>query len=435
MIFKGKISKSNPIGHFAFVIKTYMTNLLVFSAFMVVLTSNKVTAQVHGCTDPLAVNYDLAATYNDGSCIYDAASVLPTASFDLAGYVVETSGLLLWSNYIWTHNDSDDINLYALDSANGNFIRSYPLSGTTNIDWEEISQDDAFIYIGDFGNNQTGNRTDLRILKIDKNSILGGTPEIETIHFTYSNQADYTPSGSNNTDFDCEAFIVSTDSIFLFTKQWISLKTSVYALPKAPGTYVAKLKSTFDVKGLITGATYPESKKLIALSGYSKDLQPFVYLLYDFPGSDFFNGNKRKIAVSLPFHQVEGIATSNGLKYYISNEKFVQAPFINTPQKLHTIDLSNFLTGYLTSLVSLPESYKIENGLLFPNPASDLIWIKTDKARLPADFLIINPSGNSVMKGKLTEEHQCIDFSAFAPGLYILKTSGINPHSYKVIKR
>jgi hypothetical protein len=64
------------------------------------------------------------------------------------------------------------------------------------------------------------------------------------------------------------------------------------------------LKDTFNVKGLITG--YYCHIKLLVLSGYSKSLSPFVYLFYDYDRLSFFSGNKRKIKIALPFHQIEG---------------------------------------------------------------------------------------------------------------------------------
>lgn len=407
--------------------------LFLFSIFFLSLL-NTATAQIAGCTDPLANNFNSSANLNDGSCTYNEASVTPTASFNLAANLTETSGLISWNNYIWTHNDSNDLNIYALDSSNGSLIQSYPLSGVTNTDWEEISQDDEFVYIGDFGNNRNGNRANLKILRIGKNSILADSPSTETINFTYSNQTDFTPAGSNKTDFDCEAFIVSKDSIFLFTKQWISKKTSVYSLAKTPGNYVAKLKSTFDVQGLITGATYLESKKIVTLCGYTSSLQPFVYLLYDFDGNSFFGGNKRKIQVSLPYHQVEGITTSNGLKYYISNEEFVQAPYINSPQMLHTLDLRSFLEGYLNNFVSLPEAQRNYSAKISPNPANDFINIKTDKYLSPGTYRIINQSGQIVLSGKLEQENNRVNISELSAGIYIIKIGNERQQSFKVIK-
>lgn len=305
-------------------------------------------AQIYGCTDPLANNYNPSATVNNGSCTYNAASVSPVASSNLSNTLAETSGLIFWNNLVWTHNDSDDVNVYGLDTLNGGILQTQPLTGSLNTDWEEVSQDSDYLYVGDFGNNGNGNRTDLKILKISKNSFLSGSPVIETINFSYSNQVNFNPAGGNNTDFDCEAFIVSTDSIFLFTKQWVSNQTSVYALPKIPGTHIAQLRSTFNVQGLITGSTWLEQERMIVLTGYSSSLQPFLYLLYDFNATAFFSGNKRKIGLSLPFHQVEGIATTDGLKFYISNEYFNQFT-INVPQKIHTLNLSSYLQNYLAN--------------------------------------------------------------------------------------
>jgi hypothetical protein len=91
-------------------------------------------------------------------------------------------------------------------------------------------------------------------------------------------------------------------------------------LSKTPGSYKAQYKNSYDVQGLVTGATLLENKKLVVLCGYNSLLQPFTLLLYDYEANDFFSGNKRKINLNLAFHQVEGIATNNGLKYFISNE-------------------------------------------------------------------------------------------------------------------
>src|SRR5665647_3174356 len=144
---------------------------ILFRIFIICFSSfiNTTNAQINGCTDPLAINFNPSATFNDGSCAFSPASIAPISSFNLAGNLTETSGLISWNNQIWTHNDGDDINIYALDSTSGTIIKSYPINGTTNTDWEEISQDDDFVYIGDFGNNSNGNRTDLKIVRIAKN--------------------------------------------------------------------------------------------------------------------------------------------------------------------------------------------------------------------------------------------------------------------------
>ena len=319
---------------------------------VLILPASHAEAQKSGCTDRLAVNYDLSATINDGSCRYKKVTIGPLASLTLSDTLAETSGLIFWENYFWTHNDNSDTKLYALDTLYAGVVKNYPLSSITNTDWEEFTQDDGYIYIGDFGNN-SGNRNDLKIFRAAKNSILNYSPVFDSVCFTYSGQADFTP-GAYKTDFDCEAFIVARDSIYLFTKQWSGNGTSVYSLPKDPGNHVAKLRSSFNVKGLITGAVYLEEQRIIVLSGYNKRLKPFLYLLYDFSIPDFFSGNKRKIKVLLPFYQIESITTTNGLKYFVTNEYFSAFSIVKIPQQIHLFELSPFLGNYLNTLISQP---------------------------------------------------------------------------------
>jgi len=308
-----------------------------------------IQAQTSGCTDPLASNYSSSATVNDGSCTYGSASTVSVAEILLPEILPETSGLIHWNNGIWTHNDSDDSNVYSLDTISGAVLQSFALPGIFNTDWEEISEDRDFIYIGDFGNNYSGNRSDLKILKVSKASVLAGKPEVETISFSYSARGTSDLAEPNSTDFDCEAMVVSKDSIYLFTKQWVSGGTALYSLPKTGGTHVAKLKSVYNVRGLITGAVWLEPQRLIALCGYNKILEPFIFLLYDFQGTDFFSGNKRKISVDLPYHQVEAITTADGLKYFITNENFTQPDFVTVQQALNILDLQQFLGPYLSA--------------------------------------------------------------------------------------
>ena len=392
-------------------------------------------AQIYGCPDPLATNYDFSVTNNDGSCTYSAASVTPVISYNLDASLSETSGLISWNDGVWTHNDNTDTNLYSLDTLSGAIMQIVPIGGIVNYDWEEISQDSNYVYIGDFGNNVNGNRTDLKILRIEKNSILANAPMVDTIFFSYSDQIDFTPTGGNNTDFDCEAMIVSSDSIFLFTKQWVSNKTVVYSLPKLPGTYSAIRRSELDVQGMITGATYMESQRLITLCGYTNLLQPFLYLLYDFNQTDFFNGNKRKLNLSLSFHQVEGIATSNGMKYYCSNEAFVQAPFINTPQKLHVLDLSAYLDNYLNQIILATSQQLNSEFAIYPNPANEFLILENVLHGFKENYSIVDLAGRIVDSGILSEGKQKINISNLSSGIYFLKISSLEAQILRFIKQ
>lgn len=308
--------------------------------FFLILTSTY--GQISGCNDSLAKNFNPNATLNDGSCKYYPTKIKTESTQKLSDSILETSGLIAFDNLLWTHNDDHDTTIYGLDS-NGKIQKKIKLEKVKNNDWEEISQDSSYIYIGDFGNNYQGNRKDLHILRVEKKSFLLNKPQIDTIAFSYSNQTDFNIQKENTTNFDCEAFIILKDSIYLFSKQWTQKKTSLYVLPKTPGKHIAQFKETLDVDGLITGATLLTSGKGIVLCGYSKMLQPFLFLLYNYKNNDFSTGNQRKIKLSLPFHQIEAIATFDEKTFYLTNESFIRKPFLNIPQQIHSVDLSSYL--------------------------------------------------------------------------------------------
>ena len=300
-----------------------------------------------GCTDSQANNLAGEASENDGSCAYDPVWVGPSKSMQLSESLSGTSGLICWDGLIWTHNDHLDTRIYALDTATAEISREYLLSGVENTDWEDIAEDGEYLYVGDFGNNASGSRTDLHILRVEIASLISGDPDIDTIWFSYSDQNDLSPQAPNQTDFDCEALVVSSNSIYLFTKQWVTGRTTLYAFPKQPGKHVAQRKANFDTQGLITGAILLEPEKLLVLCGYTGILQPFMYLFYDYPGEDFFSGNKRRVNISIPFLQVEGITSKDGMTYFVSNESFELGAASNIPQALHRFDLSELLGDYL----------------------------------------------------------------------------------------
>jgi len=389
----------------------------------------KVGAQVAGCTDPLSSNYNPNATVNDGSCTYANASVSADFSIDLPDAVDETSGLVVWDGSIYTHNDDTDINFYRLSATNGEITQILSATGTANQDWEDIDQDDNYIYIGDFGNNVNGNRSNLRIIRLDKAGLLAGTPTPNNINFSYSNQTNFTPAGNNNTDFDCEAFIVGNDYIYLFTKQWVSQETSLYRLSKAPGTHTAELLGTYDTNGLITGATWLEDQKVIALCGYTTLLSPFIYLIYDFEGEDFFGGNKRRLSFSEGFTQVEAIATTDGLHYYLSNEHFQQAPIINTEQQLFTVDLSDYLQPYLSTV----DVVAADDIVMYPNPARENIRLDLQPNTVGREYTITDMAGKVVGSGTLAEVSNSVDISALSAGIYSVAVTGNNP--MKLVKQ
>lgn len=397
---------------------------------LILFVANTAIKAQTGCTDTYASNYNINAIVNDGSCIYNNASATINTSIILNQNVLETSGLIEWNNYLYTHNDDTDTTIYKLNNISGAIVQSLPLNTIQNIDWEEISQDENYIYIGDFGNNATGNRTNLKIYKIRKSTI-ETVPEIETINFNYSNQSDFTAQNANNTDFDCEAFVVTANEILLFTKQWVSGNTTIYSLTKTSGTHTANYLTTINVTGLITGATLKEDSRLISLCGYDSTLHPFIFLIYDYIGTNFTVANKRKIAIPLPYHQIEAIATNNGLDYNLTNESLIQLPIFNIPQKLHQLSLATYLSNYLNSISLNTIQLTNDNAILYPNPSENEInFSKFDVSN--DNYQITDFNGKIVGTGKIYNNK--ISTVDLEKGIYLLKI--INSKKvYKIIKK
>jgi hypothetical protein len=244
----------------------------------------------------------------------------------------ENSGLIFYNNNIITFNDSGgEANLYEINASTGNITRTVTITNATNVDWEDITQDASYIYIGDIGNNN-GNRTDLKIYKIAKNDY-NGSDDIavaEIISYSYADQLDFT-SNPNNTNWDAEGLISYSDQLLIFSKNWVDNRVNVYSIPKTNGTYSALLESSYNTNGLITSAEISLNENIIYLIGYSNSQAPFMYTIHGIPNNslDIFSGViSEKISNIVPIgNQVEAIAlfeiTPNQHRLYISNEKFI----------------------------------------------------------------------------------------------------------------
>lgn len=331
-----------------------------FILYFLVLLFNKTLVAQSGCTDPQATNFTTGATLNDGSCIYPSTSYSVATKTPLSTDINETSGLVMTNGMLWTHNDSDNApKIYQIDTLTNTIIRTVTIGGALVVDWEDIAFDGTNFYIGDFGNNANGNRTDLKVYKFPWSAIPNGTdvtvPEtaVEIIRFSYEDQQDFTPQGSNHTRYDCEAMIFWNGQLHLFTKDWLDNNTVHYTLPATPGTYPAVKQETFFANGLITGADVTAAG-VIALSGYRLSSgENFLWLLFDYQDITFFGGNKRPIELGsvLLTGQVEGICFRNNGYGYLSNEKVLSI----VPARLYAFSIGQWLPDIL-----LPTAHSIK---------------------------------------------------------------------------
>lgn len=378
-------------------------------------------SQVYGGTYPHASNYYPMETVSDGSCVPSPVSAnLPVVINPLPQLLTETSGLILYAGGLWTHNDSDGLpQIYKFDTVTGEVLQTITIGNGANVDWEDITQDSNYIYIGDFGNN-SGDRRDLAIYRIEKSQIPtnGDTSLSATlISFSYSDQSGFSTAYNNN-NYDCEAMICAGDSLYLFSKRWLDHKSMMYVLPKTPGTWIAQKRDSLEAFGLVTGADISTVYNEVSLIGYNNST-PIVWLLFDYPGTNFLKGNKRRI--NFPGQtgaQTEGIAYSYGRKLFISSE--------NTPiysQRLYSFNTSRWTTPTTSG-------WNGNGGLpdfdVATNPSNDnFTLIRNGNTNRPYAVELNSVEGKPLLTGELNSKNQTSDFTfnsdAYSPVIYLLK--------------
>lgn len=329
--------------------------------------------------------------------------------FPLPEVLNESSGAIFFNNKLISHNDSGNENkLYELDTVSGTISRTVTITNATNVDWEDIAQDDTSIYIGDIGNN-SGDRTDLKIYKVAKSDYLSSTDiTAEIINYSYSDQTDFS-TNPNNTEWDAEALIsFDENSLIVFTKNWIDGITKGYPIPKNSGTYtVAPLASKLSSEGLITGATYNLSTEKVYFIGYTSILQPFIWVSENFENNDIFSGTntQKSLADSLGFEQAEGITHIGANRYFITSETFTIPP-ISDYGKLVSFSTNDEVLSTI--------HYPTDNVSFYPNPVKNVLHIDV-------------PEFNSVEIYDITSKlvfrrySKTLDVSELPSGLYFLK--------------
>ncbi len=187
---------------------------------------------------------------------------LPTVADESSG-LARKSG----SNTFWTHNDSGGkAELYELNG-DGELVSIRPVTNATNIDWEDLADDEqGNIYIGDFGNNNN-NRKNLLIYKLSQQ---GG--EMSKISFKYTSQTQFPPP-AGQWIYDSEAFFHDGQNLYLFSKnQHSAHKTLLYKIPDQPGDYTISPIDSIQITSPVTSADISPDGQTFALLTYGKVL-------------------------------------------------------------------------------------------------------------------------------------------------------------------
>lgn len=228
--------------------------------------------------------------------------------------VEESSGLEFFKNDFLTHNDSGGKpNLYRFDKQ-GNIVGQYNIEGAENNDWEDIAQDKKYVYISDSGNNK-GKRKDLRILIVNPKRRFKKVGEIT---FRYREQQNF--KKRNKHPFDAEALIATEEMLVLFSKNRKYATTELYSIPKTSGDYVLSSKKSFDVQSLITGGDYLKKLKLVALVGYNRSGEQFLYTLHSFDLENLNQVKMKKLKLPLDGKQIEAVKIIDQNTFWVTSE-------------------------------------------------------------------------------------------------------------------
>lgn len=127
---------------------------------------------------------------------------------------------------------------------------------------------------------------------------------------------------------------------------------------------------------------------------------------------------------------MEAIATHNGLYYYITSEHFAASIMgfnLNFPAKLMRLDLRDYLPPYLSRFDTFDNQNIIQNSHrkavdihIYPNPATDQLYIHCPQTLSGAEYEIFNLNGQLMMEGILKDNIIYLNNRNLAAGKYIL---------------
>ena len=258
----------------------------------------------------------------------------------------ETSGLQWIGNRLFTINDGgNSAEIQEIHPDTGLILRSIQVTNASNVDWEDLAASQDYLFIGDFGNN-SGNRTDLKILRIPISTLLIQTQvTAEVINFSYQD-----PNGVSNPNlpYDCEAMVFSSGKLYLFTKGTLTNESRTFVLDPTPGNQVAQRIGIFEAPGKLTGADLtPDGKSLIFIGYETSGFNSRAFVLV------FPNSNLNAIPISSSpetfwlgsvsqTSQTEGITILSPEKIKISGEQ-ISVAGLTVPPRLMELDLKGIL--------------------------------------------------------------------------------------------
>jgi hypothetical protein len=246
---------------------------------------------------------------------------------DLVNELKETSGLYCPQiGSAFTINDSGNKSIIFKIDSSGQIINK-KLVSAKNKDWEAITGDSQYFYIGDVGNNN-GKRKFVQIHIVPKLFLKKLTPKKGSESTTNDTSLSlfYINNSINkneylNHDYDAETLINLDDSLFLFSKSWNSGTLFIYQLNKIEATqYVEPVSEIMGLPGVITGGDFDRKNNQFILVGYKLNgmggFSPFMAILNR-------NFSLQKSFALSGYGQVEGMCVApNGEVWFTQESSF-----------------------------------------------------------------------------------------------------------------
>jgi hypothetical protein len=216
-------------------------------------------------------------------------------------HVPEGSGVAASRTYpgiFWMISDSGNpAHLYAVDQS-GATKRVFDVSGSANIDWEDIAIDESGrIWIGDIGDNG-GGRSSYVVYRMNEPNPYGSATSVSATAYKF-----VYPNGSH----DAEALFIWQNTPYVVQKRGVS---EVYAFPTLDSSRTVTLKyvGTFKDGQMIGGADISADGRRLALIN---DQYNYHWIIERSASStniaDFFNSPTKQWRINFPNQQGEAI--------------------------------------------------------------------------------------------------------------------------------
>jgi len=152
-----------------------------------------------------------------------------STSYRISSELSEISGVEnQYRGTIFAINDSGDDPFVYLIKDDGSVFHKMFVAGAKNVDWEDLSSDAGFLYIGDIGNNRN-QRKDLMVYRVPINNFsvyfidgklnhnFPDTIKSESYALNYPDQMSFPPDESQM-NFDSEALTYANGKLLILSK-------------------------------------------------------------------------------------------------------------------------------------------------------------------------------------------------------------------------